>query len=170
MLWGIPSQIIIVIPNIETLHSTIEVLWTLWECQGVLNRKATSFRALGFRVLGFRGFWGLGAFRFLGFRVYIGFRNPCSASVECKCPNCTAQQDLECPCRTISSETKVWISCKFGTIDLDIVYHVVTYSLSLGFVSVYVTGFTFRCRVGSRSIWARVPEKKWLSLTLKREP
>ena len=27
---GIPSQIIITIPTIETLHSTIQVLWTLW--------------------------------------------------------------------------------------------------------------------------------------------
>ena len=29
LLWGILAQIIIRIPNIETLHSTIEVLWTL---------------------------------------------------------------------------------------------------------------------------------------------
>ena len=27
---GIPSQLLIVIPNIGTLHSTIEVLRTLW--------------------------------------------------------------------------------------------------------------------------------------------
>ena len=29
LLWGILPQIIIVIPNIETLHSTIQLLWTL---------------------------------------------------------------------------------------------------------------------------------------------
>ena len=30
LLWGILPQILIVIPNFETLHSTIEVLRTLW--------------------------------------------------------------------------------------------------------------------------------------------
>ena len=31
VMGGILSQIIISIPILETLHSTIEVLWTLWE-------------------------------------------------------------------------------------------------------------------------------------------
>ena len=30
LLWGILPQILIVIPNVETLHSTMEVLRTLW--------------------------------------------------------------------------------------------------------------------------------------------
>ena len=34
LLWGILPHIIIVIPNIETLHSTIKVLWTLWVSAG----------------------------------------------------------------------------------------------------------------------------------------
>ena len=41
---GILPQIIIVLPNTETLHSTIKVLWTLWEKQ-VANLKASLLRA-----------------------------------------------------------------------------------------------------------------------------
>ena len=36
VLGDIRSQIILTIPNIETLHSTIEVHWTLWDLYGPL--------------------------------------------------------------------------------------------------------------------------------------
>ena len=56
LLSGILFQIIIVIPNIETLHSTREVLWTLWERDTI--RDTIGFQTLGsgFGVQAL-GFW-----------------------------------------------------------------------------------------------------------------